>query len=342
MKRITCWVATTIICLTWTCGSGVAAPAGMRTWTSTDGAQLKAAYIGTSQGRVSLRGADGKLFGIPLVRLVPADRAWIKKQGAAEEGTGKIMAPKQPGHLPVFADGKWKGQHAVYTSRNFDALMNAAGVIRVFPKEQDERVGKPMTFSLRCWYRSTKTKPPTFTARKVSRYTQTADPRVQPDRITLIGELEDEVPFTVTYEFSEKGITSWGHCKDPGGIDTTQFRVGVNVLASHRFDDETPLDERARILKGWQLVVDPVEGKTVKYAYADSIPRMNLACKSARIDAPLYGKREVRFSVGDEDQAPLKPYIYSGYCPWQGYFIGMYKNEQNDRSRKLKFTMEIK
>jgi len=314
----------------------------MRTWTSTSGAKLKASYVETKLGRASLRGADGKIVVIPINRLSAADQAWIKKQAAAAEGTGKIMSPKKPNHLPVFADGTRKGQHAVYTARNFDALMDATGVIKVYPKEKGERVGKPMRYHLRCWYRSSKTKPPTFTHRRVASYTQTADPRIQPDSITLMGTLEDDVPFTVNYEFSEKGITAWGHCKDPAGIDTTQYRVGVNVPASHRFEDDTPLDERARILKGWQLVVDPIEGKTIKYAYADSIPRMNVMCKSAHIDAPLYGRRQIRFSVGDEEEAPLRPYIYSGYSPWQGYFIGMYKDEQDDRSRKLRFTMEIK
>jgi len=324
------------------CGSAIAAPAKMRTWTSTSGAKIKAAYVETSLGRVSLRGADGKVLTIPLARLVAADQAWIKKQQAAAEGTGTIMTPQKPNHLPVFADGKWKGQHAVYTARNFDALMDANGVIKVYPKEQNERVGKPILYHLRCWYRNTKTKPPTHTARRVARFTQTADPRLQPDSITLMGQLEDDVPFTVTYEFSEKGIVAWGHCKDPAGIDTTQFRAGANVPASHKFDDETPLDERARILKGWQLVVNPVEGKTIKYPYADSIPRMSVISKSAQIDAPVYGRRKIRFMAGDDEEAPIRPYIYSGYSPWQGYFVGMYKKDQSDRSKKLRFTMEIK
>lgn len=360
MKKQITSICVMAMCMVWACGSGLAEPAegeaapaakataakkkapGMRTWTSTSGAKLKGVYVETNLGRVSLRGADGKVVAIPLNRLSAKDREWIEKMEARGKGTGGIREPAKPNHLPVFADGEWRMQHAVYTAPNFDALMDRTGTIKVYPKVNGERVGKPMRYQLTCWYMSTKSKPPTHMRREVERYTQAPKPRMQPDSITLMGELTNEVPFTVTFEFSKKGITAWGYCKDPAGIDETRYRVGAWMPKSHNFDDETPLDERARILKDWKLIIEPIEGKTIRYDYAESIPRMNVFSERVRIEAPLYGKRKVSFRAGDADEGPLRPYIYSGRCPWQGYFVGMYKEEQSDRSKKLKFVMEIK
>lgn len=110
---------------------------------------------------------------------------------------------------------------------------------------------------------------------------------------------------------------------------------------SHNFTNDDSIEKRAEILKGWRVVADTVAGKKREFEYSDSIQGMGVSAKTIRVAAPVYGSRRVRFTAGDEDAAPLRPYIYPGYCPWQGYFVGMYKKEQGDRSAKISFSMLV-
>ncbi len=48
-----------------------------RTWTDVDGRQIEATPLGKTENDVTVRRSDGRLFTIPLVRLIPEDRAWV-------------------------------------------------------------------------------------------------------------------------------------------------------------------------------------------------------------------------------------------------------------------------
>ncbi len=314
----------------------------MRTWTSVSGAVIEAEYVESKFGKVVLRGSDGKDLVIPLHRLVPKDRAWVKDKAAVASGPVTVKKPEAENDLPVFSGGKWHNYHAAYVAKNFDAVIDKRGNVLIYPKDKGKRVGKPLSYGLRCYYYDTTINPPIHTGRPIAKLSFVPEPSVQPKQVTLCGLLKDLVSFNVTFEFSEKGVKSWGYCTDPADIrDKTYFRLGANVPASHAFTDEVSLAERAEILKGWRVVAEPVSGSRKEFAYADSIRGMGHRSGIVRIAAPVYGSRKLRFVTGDEDNAPLQPYIYSGYCPWQGYFVGMYKKTMGDRSSKLSFSLIV-
>ena len=57
-----------------------AALAESRTWKTTSGKELEAEYVRSSIGIVTLKTAEGKQIRMPLSRLSPEDRAYVRKK----------------------------------------------------------------------------------------------------------------------------------------------------------------------------------------------------------------------------------------------------------------------
>jgi len=116
-----------------------------RTWTSITGSSVEAEYIGLEHGRVKLRTRDGTLTAIAEDALSAEDRAWIKEEEARLNAPAEDIRPARISEeLPVFKTGDWVGYHTVYTAPNFDACLDAEGVMWIYPKEHRSRIGKPM------------------------------------------------------------------------------------------------------------------------------------------------------------------------------------------------------
>ncbi|MGV3664382.1 MAG: SHD1 domain-containing protein [Prosthecobacter sp.] len=75
------------------------APAN-RTWTSTDGRKIEAAFVAVEGESVKIRMTNGSFFTVPLVRLSAEDQAYAKSQAAA---AGNAAAPAKPGQPVVMA-----------------------------------------------------------------------------------------------------------------------------------------------------------------------------------------------------------------------------------------------
>lgn len=61
----------------------VLAQGPLRTWTSTDGRKIEAAFVSTTVDAVKIRMANGSTFDVPLARLSPEDQAFVKAQTSA-------------------------------------------------------------------------------------------------------------------------------------------------------------------------------------------------------------------------------------------------------------------
>ena len=70
---------------------GAPAPA-TRTWTSSDGRKIEAAFVALEGAGVKIRMANGSTFTVPLDRLSPEDQAFAKTQASTPPGT----AAEQP------------------------------------------------------------------------------------------------------------------------------------------------------------------------------------------------------------------------------------------------------
>jgi hypothetical protein len=323
-----------------------AAKDNFRVWKSMTGAEIEAEFVEEKLGFVALRGKDGNLVKIAKRMLSTEDQAWIAAQGGGEgdPGTGKVNPPAKIDHLPTYADGKWKGQHAVYENENFDAVMNVNGVIHVHPKINGERTGKSLRYNLSCCFTDTSKTPPRWTGRPVIEYQDPPAPQMQPEAIELKGLLRDNVPFEVTFEFKGNKISSYGWAKDPDGLrDPTVFRTGIWVPKSHNIPLQMKMSEQRELLKDYEVRVKPVDGKLRIYAYSKALQpgEFHVRSKEVQIFGPVFGDRKVRVIGQSTAKAPIRPWIYPGYAPWQGYFIGLYKDEPDSRATSQRMVLII-
>jgi hypothetical protein len=67
------------------------AQSASRTWTSTDGRKIEAAFISSTAEAVKIRLANGSAFEVPLARLSAEDQAFVKAQATAASTTGAAL-----------------------------------------------------------------------------------------------------------------------------------------------------------------------------------------------------------------------------------------------------------
>ena len=71
------------------------AQSALRTWTSTDGRKIEAAFVSATADAVKVRMANGSTFDVPLARLSAEDQAFIKTQASAATGEKTSAALKE-------------------------------------------------------------------------------------------------------------------------------------------------------------------------------------------------------------------------------------------------------
>ncbi|MDD5706917.1 MAG: hypothetical protein PHR35_13420, partial [Kiritimatiellae bacterium] len=152
----------------------------------------------------------------------------------------------------------------------------------------------------------------------------------------------DDVPFEVTFEFKANPISSHAWLKDPGGTRfPTTCRVGVSVPQSHDIPAQMPMSEQRELLQGYELRVKPVEGKEAIFPYSKSLPGIGMRAKFVEIVGPVYGSRKITIKATATARAPIIPWIYQGFAPWQGFFVGLYKDDPDARVAAQRIVLTI-
>lgn len=263
--------------------------------------------------------------------------------GVIQVATGIGLAASPAGNkLPVFADGEWKGKHAVYEHANYRATMDANGTLSVRCLDGGKDAGASLTcWQLRCYYHTPHKVHEQY--RPVIRFDKPPKPAVKPSEIVLQGLLQDNVPFKVEYKFSGNKITVAGGCADPAGIEfPTRFRLQSNIGSSWNIHPFVPQTERIEMLKDCVLTIKARDGnrlKTTKHPYYECMRFMS-DMEEAEISGP-YGRRKVTL---DRAGAPgsLHGWIHWGNCPWQGYSIFYSTQGQKIDLANSKVVMEIR
>ena len=313
----------------------------LRTWKTLNGNTVQAKYIETKYGHVKLQTADGKFVAVTVKSLCTEDRQWIKTNETTKNTPILIEAPASSNKLPVASDDDYKNLYAVYTAKNFEAQMQANGIIYVYLKENGKRMNKPIRLYMHNYYYNEYGQH----TRTLISFDQPPKPPLikQPKILTFTGMLKSNVSFSVTYEFSEKGIRGYGYCKDPKSVtNTTYYRIRADIPASHTFPKEMSRMELNQQMIGWQVITIPLKGKQLAWPYEKPTKNIHKISKKLIIDAPMYGERNISFKAGDTKDAPLRPYIYHGNYPWQGYVVQVIKKENSKKSRKQYLEMIIK
>ena len=219
--------------------------------------------------------------------------------------------------LPVFTDGQWKGNHAVYECDTFRALMDSRGRLRIQVLDQGKPVGKPFTWAaMSCNYHI----PGTLhsPSRPVISYKNPSEPVMQPEKIVLEGLLKDDVPFRVEYRFRGQTITASGSCDDPRKLEfPSSFRLGTSFPANWSIHPYVPQVERETILAGCFLdLKENRDGKTVRShnPYWESM-RFYGSIEEVEI-VGVYGSRRVNV---EPKSGGLGGHLGAGHPPWVGF-----------------------
>ncbi|MGJ8725921.1 MAG: prolyl oligopeptidase family serine peptidase [Roseibacillus sp.] len=121
-----------------------------RTWTSTDGKLLEATFVSATESEVTLkRDKDGKVFTIPLERLVEADHSFVEEQDdAPAQQTKKIE-----GDYAHLVTGEWvNAEHgnlpyAFYGGKQLDGNSKVPLVISLHGKSSNNENGLQIGFA---------------------------------------------------------------------------------------------------------------------------------------------------------------------------------------------------
>jgi dipeptidyl aminopeptidase/acylaminoacyl peptidase len=131
--------------------ASLAFPAHGREWTSLDGKKLDAEFVRNSGETVTLkRAADGREFTIPLSRLSPADREWIKAQGGTPAGVPSSSAAPKPidGPYAKLITGEWVPSefhglpYVIYGGKELDGARKYPLILALHGKSSNNENGK--------------------------------------------------------------------------------------------------------------------------------------------------------------------------------------------------------
>jgi hypothetical protein len=258
---------------------------------------------------------------------------------AADEKAESLVVAK----LPTFAKGKYKGKHAVYQTPTFEAVMDDTSTLWIQPLDgSGKKVGKPFVcYHVRPYY-----VPPNGQQRDrgIASFTNPPQPSEQPERIHIEGKLIEEVPFVVEYEFRGNTITAAGGCADVPGLEApTNFRLLCSFSPSHSIQPEVEQEDRVKLLKDCVLVTREVTAdgrrKSIRYPYYETM-RFSGNFEEAQVKG-LYGPRAIEFSPSPNPEGRLCGYVYSDFCPWQGYVVQYITQGTKINLRKNRTQMTV-
>jgi hypothetical protein len=260
--------------------------------------------------------------------------------GAETTSTGTVAAAdtsaRKPDVLSIFTNGIGAGAHAVYVTPKFDAVMQPNGHVFVYPKDKGVRIGKPLTMGHHLHYRGTLGKMP----RPIVSFKNDKGPLMNPATLELSGKLEDDVDYSLTFDFDKAGVSLRGYVKDPAGLTTpTVLRLAIWMPAFTNFAPEVLQADREAKLKGLSVVIQSGPKKYV-YPYAKGAV---FAAPAERcwIEGPVYGARKLAFEVKAPKAAPMHPSIYENTAPCSGYTIYMLKQAMDSRKPLERLVLTI-
>jgi len=313
-----------------------------RAWTSFNGHQITARFVELKDGVVVLEDEAGTLRPVRLSLLLPKDQTVAQELEAARAaGPAADASGTKANRLPVFREGGAKGLHAVYSNANFVATVSASGGLSVTCLDAGAPVGKPITFAPSYGY-ADKANRNRYVGRRIVSFDKAPKPTLAPTVLAYEATLEDDVKAGFSYEFKGNTVQVWGWVEDPAGIPyPTGQHLRFAFTASHEFANDVLVSERKKVVAPYSLAVTPVDGKTVVHPYGDKVSRFATSARQIAIEGPLFGKRKVAVECLSPKTAPLVPWIYTDYCPYQGYSVGLHKEDRSSRSDRERMILTI-
>lgn len=300
-----------------------------RKWTSTAGSQFEASVesLDLPTQTVRLKGTDGRVLNIQLRLLSNEDRAllqkWHEAKEAAEKGTGAVKEAAE-GKLSAFADGKYKGYNTVYEGDAYDALLRADGVMLIYPKENGERLGKPVQAYMACYYINAQRQ---HIRRPIISLSEAPQPSIEarPPKIRLEGKFEDNVSFDLEFYCKDEKVTIEGSIKDPSGLNPPSYLQNrLQMTPTHKFAETATLNEIKTATDGYTLQIQSEDGRET-FPFWQAMKSKNIV-EELTVTGPWKDK-SIRFQTpAAKDRKSGESYfgrfyIYPDNSPFQGFIL---------------------
>jgi hypothetical protein len=248
------------------------------------------------------------------------------------------------GHLPVLKDGPGKGYFAYFKSRLYQAFVDEDGALQVQLLDRNGKeisevveVGGPLAgyYTYQDPRNVGRHVPRVMVKTKVD-YKPEAQPR---DKLILDVILEENVELRRTYEFkADRVIVQTGlNCPNK---KKTVARIGVTFPTLMKFKPDVEQEERAKALTGYYLkakVYTDKRSKLTTFAYAES--KFPEGLTDFVEVGGMWGRDRV-LQIKSKERV-LRPWIYTGYCPYQGYWVYMTVPSDTLKSTDYKFNVEF-
>jgi hypothetical protein len=177
----------------------------------------------------------------------------------ASEKPDRQAPPPDPLQLPVFTSGEAKGLTALYRAKNFDARLTADRILTVQPKEDGKPVGQPFVVRFACVYVFDQR----AVARDLVRLKQVPTPTLQPQKLRISGEYEENVKFQIDYQFSEDAILIQGAMEEaPKPKSRSTLQWVASFPPSHTIPAGTPEPELQKLTEGCVMKLRMAGGDT--------------------------------------------------------------------------------
>lgn len=217
-----------------------------------------------------------------LLIVIVAAMCWaLAPQGRATPQPPKTpKAPKEDTSpktefkdIPTLQDGPGKGYYAIFQCKLYDALVVASNLnVLVYPKEQGERIDKPIEFSNRFVYSRKEGDPPdlmTFTGVK-----NLAPPAVlipTSPKITIQAVAASGLTLIQSWKFSEGTIAMEEHFKGTLADPLPVMRTFFSFPQTHKFTPNIETADRMKAMAGytfrWRAGKDDKTMKTIDVPY---------------------------------------------------------------------------
>jgi len=252
--------------------------------------------------------------------------------------------------LPVFTNGLWQGQHAVFTNANYDAHVGPGGNLAIYIKDKGgQRIGQGIGLIglvVIKYYDADETSPEArYKGRLFQTFVDPAPPQANAASITIHARYQDDTDLEGLYVFSNNTITVMFSGRD---APKTKFPSGVcfdtGLPPSHQIPADLEQSDRVKLLKNCVLrahVQDPVKKhyRNMEYPYYDA------ATLGGYIDEAVlvghFAPRKVTLRMRKPAYWTINN--YAGTCPWEGFHLIYQKGFEKGRktrSEPLVLTIE--
>ncbi len=181
--------------------------------------------------------------------------------------------------IPTLQDGPGKGYYAIVQMKSYDALFVASNLtVQFFPKENGERIDKPVIIDNRFVY----TQPETDKTKDLLTFSgvrNLAPPSTNQAKLVITAVNDAGLVLVQTWKFSEGKIEVDDHLKGYSGEPPT-MRTYVKFPQTHKFTPNIEKADREKQMAGYQYTIRGGKSenamKTVKLSYASKAENISV------------------------------------------------------------------